>query len=345
MRMGKILFYIGCLLSGIMLLNGGETEMEKNSALPMMQEDIKYSFQPRGGAVVDSVLASVNGEAICLSDVYAESRSEESKIYMTCPPGQVMEEIKRIRQITLDDLIGRRLILAEYNKKPFPIKLQHIEDIVNDFMREIGCSTRAELEHKLSESGVSMEKMRQRARERIIIEAMLGQQMYLSSNVTPRMINEEFNRLTGKYDEASQVNLKLIMLDKSDVKFSLNNAVVLEELAENPDSFDELVGKYSIGPGNNNNGKLGWVKVPDLRVDFKAAIGEVDAGKKGFCFGPIYDGTMVYYLKVEDFRPGKKVEPAELRSMIKRKLELKFRSEALDKYVKKLRSRSVIRYF
>ncbi|MEG2075600.1 MAG: peptidylprolyl isomerase, partial [Victivallaceae bacterium] len=248
-------------------------------------------------------------------------------------------------QITLDDLIGRRLILSEYDKKPFPIKLQHIEDIVNDFMREIGCSTRAELEHKLSESGVSMEKMRQRARERIIIEAMLGQQMYLNSNVTPRMINEEFTRLAGKYDEAPQVDLKLIMLDRGDKNFTSNNAVVLDELSKNPDSFDELAGKYSVGPGNNNNGKLGWIKVPDLRGDFKAAIGEIDAGKKGDCFGPIDDGTMVYYLKLEDYKPGKKVDPVELRSMIKRNLELKLRASALDKYVKKLRSKAVIRYF
>ncbi|MEG1979711.1 MAG: hypothetical protein RR060_03245, partial [Victivallaceae bacterium] len=79
MMICKSLFYIGFFLSGVMMLQGGD-ELKKISALPLVQEDVKYNFQPRGGAVVDSVLASVNGNPVTLGDVLMEGHREELAI-------------------------------------------------------------------------------------------------------------------------------------------------------------------------------------------------------------------------------------------------------------------------
>ena len=70
---------------------------------------------------MNSILASVNGEAILLSDILEITRKQEYQAYAAFSGKRLEQEIRNIRRQAVDSIIDRKLVVSDYQKQSFPM--------------------------------------------------------------------------------------------------------------------------------------------------------------------------------------------------------------------------------
>ena len=69
----------------------------------------------------NSIVASVNGEAITLMDVLPLTKNKEYQFYAAYSGDRLKQAIYNLRKKTVDDLIDHKLMQEEYRKQNFKI--------------------------------------------------------------------------------------------------------------------------------------------------------------------------------------------------------------------------------
>ena len=82
----------------------------------------------------NSIIASVNGEAISLRDVLAHTREPEHIAYLSLPASELPRAILAIRRKAVDDMIDRKLIAADYHAGSFRIPAQDIDSEIDSMI-------------------------------------------------------------------------------------------------------------------------------------------------------------------------------------------------------------------
>lgn len=303
-----------------------------------------YKLKQPKGAQVDSILASVNGEPISLTDVIYESSFSEARLYAVYSSKEIFKEIQKLRKKILDDIIDRKLILLEYKaKRPFTVPRQYIENLIDELAMNFGCTNRSELREKAKEAGTSIEELRKKARTRIITQIMISSYIQTTVNLTPREIYEYYQKNIKEFSTDPQVRLQLLLIDQKhkDLKRIKEE---LQEAFKNADKkiFTGMVRLYSSGPGAMRGGDLGWIECSELRPEFAK---EVKGKKIGTIIGPVETDEGTYFIRVNDRKKATKAEFVKMLPQIKDKIETKRRKKAYDEYIAKLRAKSIIRYF
>ena len=76
---------------------------------------------------MNSILASVNGEPVSLGDVLPSTRAREYQAVAAYSGKRFTEAIRAIRKKAVDDLIEKKLILADYKSQSYKISARDIE--------------------------------------------------------------------------------------------------------------------------------------------------------------------------------------------------------------------------
>ena len=290
----------------------------------------------------DSVLASVNGAPVSLSDVLYETQSEEYYIANALDRQSAQKAIYELRKKTLDDLIDRKLILAEYEKNPFPIDNQRISNVLDDMAVRANCRTRSEFFQKIRAAGLSVEQFRRKVEERVTVQYVVGRELYVHVNVSPKQVYEYYKKHESEFSTPEQIQLNVLYLKSSNPDFELRKKIVADKLAANPSDFYTLVKEYSELPGAKKNSSVLLTPIDKLRKEFKAAS---DKKRLNQIIGPLeISDEGVYYLLADKFIPPEKKSLDEVRGQIIAELEKQQREKAYRNYVKKLRAGAIIRY-
>lgn len=290
----------------------------------------------------DSVLASVNGEPISLSDVLYETRTEEYYLAGALEQSQMEQAVYELRKQILEDLIDRKLILAEYRKNPFPIDNQRISNILDDMAERANCRTRNEFFEKIRAAGMSVEVFRRQVEERVTVQYVVGRELYVNVNVSPKQIYEYYKKHEAEFSTPEKVQLHVLYLKSSNPDFAARKKIVAERLAANPSDFYTLVKTYSELPGAKKNNSVILSSVDQLRAEFRVAA---DKKKLNQIIGPLeIPEEGVYYLMADKFVPPVVKSLDEVRKEIISILEKEQREQAYKAYVKKLRMNAIIRY-
>lgn len=290
----------------------------------------------------DSVLASVNGEPISLSDVLYETRAEEYYMAGALDKSQMDRAIYDLRKKTLEDLIDRKLILAEYRKNPFPIDNQRISNVLDDMAVKAKCRTRSEFYEKIREAGMSVETFRRQVEERVTVQYVVGRELYVHVNVSPKQVYDYYTDHADEFSSPEMIQLNILFLKSSNPDFTVRKKLVAEKLAANPSDFYTLIREYSELPRAKTENSAILTEIDKLRSEFKIAA---DKKKQNQIIGPLeIPEEGVYYLMADKFIPPAKKSLDEVRKVIIEKLETLQREKAYNDYVKKLRSKAIIRY-
>ena len=294
------------------------------------------------GKETDSVLASVNGEPISLTDVLYETRAEEYHIAGALDKSQMDIAIYELRKKTLEDLIDRKLILAEYKKNPFPIDNQRISNVLDDMAVKANCRTRSEFYEKIREAGMSVDVFRRQVEERVTVQYVVGRELYIQVNVSPKQIYEYYTENADEFSSPEMIQLNILFLKSSNPDFEARKKLVAEKIAADPSGFYTLIKEYSELPRAKTEQPAVVTEIDKLRSEFKIAA---DKKKQNQIIGPLeIPEEGVYYLMADKFIPPAKKSLDEVRKVIIEKLERLQREKAYNDYVKKLRSKAIIRY-
>lgn len=298
-----------------------------------------------GGASVNSVLASVNGDPVTLLDVVLETAPFERELAVIHTGERLNREIEKLRRTALEDIITRRLICKEYEEEPFQVPEQMIENMIDEHAKLLGGLTRKELEQRLKQNKMTLADLKKKMRERIIVNVILIRNCDKQVVVTPKDVYEEYQKNLDRWTHPAQVGFQMIQLNKENPRSGIGAADTAEKLTSvlaagaSEELFIKLMDEYSDGP---RNGFSASVELPKLRPEFQSAVKDK---KTGDIVGPIDTPEAIFFIRINSLQlstpiPFEKAAP-ELEEQLRRDAIRKKR----DEYSKQLRAKALIQYY
>ena len=163
----------------------------------------------------ESILASVNGEAITLADVKRESAPGEQTAFQVYRSAELPEHLEQLRRKTVDRIIDRRLLIQEFKRLNLELPPQFVENLLDELAENFGCKTRSELSRKARAAGTSIQELRDKASERIMSDMVIGREFYGTVNPTPKEMYEYFEAHAAEFSKPERVNLALLLLPRT----------------------------------------------------------------------------------------------------------------------------------
>ena len=141
---------------------------------------------------MNSVLASVNGQAVTLVDVLPLTRARELQAHSVYSGERLQRVVADYRKEVVNELIDNILIQNEFTRQKFALAEQDVEREIDRFAIRIGCRSREQLVKKLRKDGSSIEEVRLGIRKNMMVQLMLFRQIRIADPVTPKELYRLF---------------------------------------------------------------------------------------------------------------------------------------------------------
>ncbi len=324
LKAGKILILTGLILSSLLLRAENNKTPEKNE--------------------LDSVLASVNGEPILLSDVILESAKDENILSAALDAEKAKEIILEMRKNLVDEIINRKLILAEYENGTFRIPEEYVNNAIDDIARKSNYFSRKKFYQALRENGIALHEFRDLIRERVIVEYCVGRKLYNHVSISPKKVYEYYQaHKADEFTTPDKIELSMVFIDKNRADFKEVAEKVTALLASRPTDFPQLASEYSNHENSRkNNGVVGFFAIDEIREEFKPFVRDL---RIGIVSEAIETEEGIYFLVVNKVEKGREIPLREIEPELRKKLEVKAREKVYKDYIKYLRSNAIIEYY
>lgn len=235
------------------------------SSAPAISADVEW---------VDRIVAVVNHDIITERDI----RDMSANIKNTLPESQ-QSNADTLRQIALNELIDRKLVLQAAQNRQLTVSDEEIAAFVAQIARSRGMSVQAVYD-SLAKDGITQKTLHKTIAENILVDKATKMQMALSSQVS----NEDVQALLQQYPQLTLRKEYLVrqILLKSDDK---NQAKVKQQLQkirkqlEKGESFDRLARRYSQDPVSaKEGGSVGWVMMGVSTPEFDRELASLGIG-------------------------------------------------------------------
>jgi len=300
-----------------------------------------FAVTPDGADRVEgnSVLASVDGQAVTLMDVLPVTRNRELQARSVYSGDKLLEVISGYRKKAVDEMIDNILIHKEFARYKYELPNQEVEREIDRFAVRIGCRSRSQLNRRLKKEGSSVDEVRMVIRKNMMVQMMLYRQIRIADPVSPKEAYEYFQANEEKFAAPERFKIGMFKLDNSVLDYRKRCAEITAMLNEDPAAFEKLEEKFGISSGSVKS----WdVTKNDLRPEFVAAFKKFSSGTVSSPV-EVYDGTV--WLLIKEYHPAEKKSFRDVEERIKAELELKIRENVIDGYAKKLRSKALVEYF
>ncbi|MBP5585938.1 MAG: peptidyl-prolyl cis-trans isomerase [Lentisphaeria bacterium] len=303
---------------------------------------------PLPGTRIDSVLVSVNGEPITLLDVILETGSREKELAGIYSGERLFSETQKLRDEAIEDIVTRKLIYEKYKAEPFDIPRQEIENLLDELVRTGGAESRAALEKSLQPLGITPERLREEAKERIAVEVLLIRDCNHHVNVTPKEVYEEYKAHPEKWTVPEKISLQMLQINVTagsaggDPKAVVN--AVRKALDEDPSqkNFTRLVLEKSDGANASSGGISESIEIGRLRPEFIEAL---DGKKTGDIVGPIEAPEAFFFLRIVSTEPARLVPFSQANREVREALFKEKVAEKRKEYEAQIRRGAVIHHY
>ena len=303
---------------------------------------------PMAETRVDSVLVSVNGEPITLLDVILETGSRERELAGIFSGERLTSETRELRRETVDQIVFRKLVYEKYKANPFDIPRQEIENLLDEFVRTTGAESRASLEKSLQPFGITPERLREQALERIAVEIMLMRDCDHQVYITPKEVYEDYKAHPEKWTIPEKITLQLLQINVTagsaggDPQAAVK--AIRKELDEDSSqkNFTRLVLERSDGVTASTGGVNEGVELNKLRPEFIEALKDK---KSGDVVGPVEAPEAYFFIRVIGTEPARLVPFSQANREVRDALYQERVAEKRKEYFEQIRKNAVIRYF
>ncbi len=292
----------------------------------------------------DSILASVNGVPIILSDVIFESAKDENILAAALDVNQAKEIIAEMRKKLVDDIINRKLIVAEYERGTFRIPEEYVNNAIDDIAQSTNYLSRKKFYQLLRENGLDIFEFREKIREKVIVEYLIGKTLYTHVNISPKKIYEYYqaNKET-EFTLPDKFELSMIFISNMRENYQETAEKIAETLKNDPSSFPFAAAEYSDNEiGRKNNGIIGNFSLQEIREEFKNFV---EQKKLGIVSEPITTSEGIYFLLINKMEEGREIPLREIEQDLRKKLEKTERERVFSEYIEKLRKNAIIEYY
>jgi peptidyl-prolyl cis-trans isomerase C len=252
------------------------------------------------GGEEDEVLATVDGAAVTLS----EYKSALEKLRSQLPKGDTLdpEGVKTLKMNLLNQLIEKKLLMAEARKLGITVSESEINEQINKIMGEYPDT--ATFNSRMKEENIDIASWKKEIEYQIMLDKLVKSVAGSDITVTPEEIRKYYDDHLDQYNSPTRVRAMQIMLETRE-----QAQTILDELKKGTD-FSELAKTYSISPDSEKGGDLGYFSEdempPAFAVVFKMKPGEVSEvveSEYGFHIFKLIDRREAKMLSLEEARP------------------------------------------
>jgi peptidyl-prolyl cis-trans isomerase SurA len=232
--------------------------------------------------VVDRVICVVNNDAITQYEL------DEAELYYLAETREQItdgEARKALRTRLLQNLIENRIQLQQAEREKVVIEDAELNDSLTEIMRKLKAKDEKELEEIIKSQGLTVEGVKKRLREQLMVQRVIRRKVALRISVTEQEIDKYLVDNREKLETGLTFAARHILVlpdpNKGDEGW-LEARKKVEEiyglLLEGQD-FADVAKKYSEDPSGKDGGSLGNIKKGELAPDIEEAILRLQPGE------------------------------------------------------------------
>lgn len=318
--------------------------MKKLGILTVMLLSLLLPALPGGAAVVDRIVAFVNGDIITLRELDAAFEPYQRRIddtYQGPDKGKVVAEAKRS---LLNRMIDNLLINQEAKKSSITIQDEEIMASIGEMLSQKKM-TMEDFRKSLAREGTSLEDYKKEVRDSLVRMRVLRKEVRSRIAVSDEEIGEYYRLHRDDYEGVDAVRLKQILLlfpkgmdTDAKARLQTEGMSILKQLRAGA-SFDALAARFSQGPAAEAGGDLGYVEKGAMLPEVEKAAYSL---KRNQISDLIESSVGFHIIKVIDRRGGGVKSMEDVRAEIKSRLENEKLDKKYDSWVSELREKSLV---
>lgn len=295
--------------------------------------------------LVDRVIAVINDEAITQSELDVYLRPLYESLKEQYQGEELMRQLNAIRLKLLNQMIEDRLVFQEAKTRGIKADEGEIAGQIQEIKTRY--PSEAEFENALEREGISVTELEENVRRQILIRRLHDIEIRAQVVVSPREIEEYYEKNQSEFAEEEKTKLRSITVYKG--KEAEEKGLVDEkahakiESAEKRlragESFEALAKEFSEDTHAQEGGLVGWVR----RGEMLSAIEQGLAPLKGGSISPILETPGAYHVfKIEEKILGRLPSLDEVREKIRVTLFRQKAGKRFKEWMDQLKARAYI---
>lgn len=232
--------------------------------------------------VLDRVICVVNNDAITLFEL---DEAEAYYLYETKEAAPAGEARTALRDRLIQRIIENRLQLQQAEREKITVEDTEIAEQMADIMKKMNVKTDAELEQALRVQSVTVESVKKRLRDQIMVDRVRRRRVNLRVTVTEQEIDRYVEQNREKLETGLTFEARHILFIPDPNRGEDGWEEARRRAADAYDrvlggaDFGELAKELSQDGSGKDGGSLGPLKRGELAADIENAILRLSAGE------------------------------------------------------------------
>ncbi len=292
--------------------------------------------------VVDRVICVVNNDAITQYEL------DEAELYHLAETRERMsdgEARRALRSRLLQNLIENRIQLQQAEREKVTVEDAELADSLAEIMKRLKAKDEAEFETMIKSQGLTLEGVKKRMREQLMVQRVVRRKVALRISVTEPEIDKYLVENREKLETGLTFGARHILVapdpakgDEGWAEARVKADEIYGYLLEGQD-FVELAKKYSNDPSGKDGGSLGNLKRGELAQDIEDAILRLQPGEASTPFRSRV-GYHIFRLDSRDSLSGEAL--AQVRGQIREILYRQKYDARLKDWLVEIKQRAII---
>jgi peptidyl-prolyl cis-trans isomerase SurA len=305
-------------------------------------EEAKRNPVVDSGDVMDRVVCVVNNDAITLFELeeveaqYLYENKEEA------PEGSAR---KALSERLLKRIIDSRIQLQQAEREKVTVDDAEITEQIEEIMKKVNAKTLADFEEVLKSQGLTLDAVKKRIREQIMVQRLTRRKVALRVSVTEQEIDRYLDENRDKLEVGLSFEARHILFlpappqGEAEWEAAGRKAEEVYTLLNKGQDFSELAQKYSEDASGKDGGSLGTLKRGELAPDIETAILQLQPGR----YSAPFRSKVGYHLFRLDSKESLSGETlAQSRNQIRDILYRQKYESRMQEWLTEIRQRAVI---
>jgi peptidyl-prolyl cis-trans isomerase SurA len=297
---------------------------------------------PDAQSVMDRVICVVNNDAITL---YELDEAEVHYLYETKQENLSEEARGRLRDRLLQTIIENRIQLQQAEREKITVEDTEIQEQLAEIMKKVKAPTPRDFEELLKQQGLSVDAIKKRIRDQILVQRLTRRKVALRISVTEQEIDRYLTDNREKLETGLTFHARHMLFlpgpgggDEA-WEAARRKAERVHALLREGQDFSALAREYSEDPSAKGGGDLGTLKRGELTPEIEQAILRLNTGESS---SPVRSavGYHLFHLDAKETLSGEAL--TQTRSQIRDILYREKYESRLREWLSEIKQRAII---
>ncbi len=293
-----------------------------------------------GAEVVDKIVAIVNDEIITQSEVEESMLAFIADYRLRYGAKEAEDRLDEAKGDALNRLIEEKLILQEAKRRDIQVNETELDERLNLVKSKFG--SEEEFEKVLSKSGLTLEKLKNKHREQLMMKTLVNGIISYNVRIAPTQIAAYYYGHKNEFIQPERVKFRIILLKFKPEQEKIKVSSLAEELLRrihSGEDFVMLAKQYSEGPNAIDGGDMGFVSKGNMVKEIDEVIFSLNEGGVS---GVIETSLGCNIVRVEKKIPESEISLEETTPIVRERLFQREAELALREFIDNLKKEAYI---